>query len=212
MSPVGSMKPSPEERLLALIRGKGKASAQASAQPAEAAGAVMAAAPSAKKSSQPLQWTHLVMAGLAVVLLGEGIFIVYQLVQPPPVVAVPVVPPSPKEVVAPPEPLHDVPSLAGSVTRPLFGAFTPAASPAGNDSAPQQHVGPSELAKQLVTRLTLTGIVAGESPQAVIEDNETKKTYFVTVGQVVAEGAVLEQVLDNRIILDLSGEKISLSL
>jgi type II secretory pathway component PulC len=64
----------------------------------------------------------------------------------------------------------------------------------------------------LVTRLTLSGIVAGDPAQAIIEDTETKKTYFVTAGQPVAEGAVLDQVESNRVILDLNGEKITLSL
>ena len=56
------------------------------------------------------------------------------------------------------------------------------------------------------------GIVAGEPAQAIIEDTQTNKTYFVTAGQAVVEGAVLDKVLDNRVILDLDGEKIELSL
>ncbi len=212
MSPVGSMKPSPEERLLALIRGKGKSAAQTSGQP-EAAASIAAALP-AKKPSQPLQWMQLVVGGLGVFLLAEASFIVYELAQPLPAVSMPA-PVLSTKAAAPPEPLRDVPSLASSLSRPLFGVSSSsgmAMASVGNDSIPSQRLGPSELAKKLVSRLTLTGIVAGESPQAVIEDNETKKTYFVTVGQAVAEGAVLDQVLDNRVILDLGGEKISLSL
>ena len=56
------------------------------------------------------------------------------------------------------------------------------------------------------------GIVSGDPGEAVIEDAETKKTYFVTTGQAVVEGATLERVLDNRVILDLGGEKIELTL
>jgi len=60
--------------------------------------------------------------------------------------------------------------------------------------------------------LTLMGIVSGNPAQAIIEDAETKKTYFVTPGQMVVDGAVLERVLDNRVVLDLNGEKIDLTL
>lgn len=56
------------------------------------------------------------------------------------------------------------------------------------------------------------GIVSGNPGQAIIEDSQTKKTHFVTVGQVVVEGAVVEQVLDHHVILDLDGEKIDLTL
>ena len=56
------------------------------------------------------------------------------------------------------------------------------------------------------------GIVAGDSPQAIIEDSETKKTFFVTAGQMVVDGAVVEQVLDHRVVLTVAGEKIELSL
>lgn len=212
MNPAGS-KLSPEERLLALIRGKGKASPQAaSTQQSESAPAVVMVAPSAKKTIQSLRWTQWMMAGLGVILLLEAGFIAMQLAKPLPVVMVPELPPATRPTQTTPQPLQDVPSLAASATRPLFGSSSQQAVSPENGQAQQQRLGPSELAKQLVARLTLTGIVAGETPQAVIEDNETKKTYFVTIGQAVAEGAVLEQVLDNRVILDLSGEKISLSL
>ena len=46
----------------------------------------------------------------------------------------------------------------------------------------------------------------------IIEDSETKKTFFVTAGQMVIEDAVVEQVLDSRVILTVAGEKIELSL
>ena len=56
------------------------------------------------------------------------------------------------------------------------------------------------------------GIMAGNPGQAIIEDTQTKKSYFVSPGQPVVDGAMLDQVLDNRVILDFEGEKIELSL
>ena len=100
--------------------------------------------------------------------------------------------------------MPDMPSLTASAARALFApsAFTADAS----------HAPPSVSAKLLASRLTLMGIVSGNPAQAIIEDSQTQKTYFVTTGQAVVEGAVLEQVLDNRVVLDLGGEKIELTL
>jgi len=131
------------------------------------------------------------------------------LLRPLPEVRVPAVPevsPPPAEV----PPLADMPSLAASAARPLFQSAAAGASAPG--VSPTAGAGPSDVAKALASRLTLMGIVSGEPPQVVIEDAETKKTYFVTIGQAVVEGAVVEQVLENRVILDLGGEKIDLSL
>jgi len=103
-------------------------------------------------------------------------------------------------------PSPQIPSLAMSASRPLFTSSADAAS----SNTPRVQQSPS--GKQLAAHLTLMGIVAGNPGQAIIEDDQTKKTYFVTVGQAVAEGAVVEQVLDHHVILDLDGEKIDLTL
>ena len=96
---------------------------------------------------------------------------------------------------------------ASSASRPLFAA------PAGRAGTPgPSRSAPSGSAQLLASRLTLTGVISGDPPQAIIEDSQTQKTYFVTVGQALAEGAVLDQVLDNRVILDFQGEKIELNL
>ena len=70
----------------------------------------------------------------------------------------------------------------------------------------------SVAAKELAARLNLMGIVAGDQPQAIIEDSQTHKTYFVISGQAVSEGAVVEKVLENRVILSIDGETIELTL
>ena len=71
---------------------------------------------------------------------------------------------------------------------------------------------PSGTVMSLVARLTLTGIVEGDPAQAIIEDSETKKTYFVTAGQVIVGGAILEKVGDTGVVLNLAGERIDLTL
>ena len=205
MSPDGSTKPSPEERLLRLIRAKG---AGASGQTAVAAttigGGMSAAAPA-------LRWPVAVGGGLAVVLAIEIIYLVIQMMRPLPPVHIPPVPDIPTTAPMTEPPPVDVPQLTGNVSRPLFVSSLVTTLP-GTLTEPPKTAGPSTQAKDLAARLTLMGIVAGDPAQAVIEDSQTKKTYFVTTGQAVAEGAVLEQVLDNRVILNLNGEQISLSL
>jgi hypothetical protein len=64
----------------------------------------------------------------------------------------------------------------------------------------------------LAARLTLTGIVSGDPPQAIIEDSETHKTFFVTPGQTIVAGAMLERLEENRAVLSYGGERIELGL
>jgi hypothetical protein len=148
------------------------------------------------------------------VLLGlEAAYLILQLMRPFPVVQVPVVPvvPTPPPVAptseTPPASLPDMPSMAASATRPLFAPPAHMPSPTGPSST-----APSVAAKALAARLSLMGIIAGDPAQAIIEDVQTKKTYFVTVGQAVVDGAILRSVLDHRVILELEGEKIELTL
>jgi hypothetical protein len=61
-------------------------------------------------------------------------------------------------------------------------------------------------------RLSVLGIMAGSVPQAVLEDTQTKKTYVVTIGQRILDGLLVNDIQDGRVILDLQGETIELSL
>lgn len=212
MSPDGFGKPPPEEKLLKLIRGR-------QPRPAPEAGVRTAgpaiAAPAARAIPMSVAMRGLAWPTVAAWVLGgllgiEALVLVAQAirpVRPVPVpsetlVAAPVA--ASIESSAPPAPV-DMPSVSASVTRSLFAAAAPApaASPTASVTA---------AASRLITRLTLMGIVAGDPPQAIIEDAESKKTFFVTAGQAVVEGAVVDQVLDNRVVLDVGGQKIELSL
>ena len=209
MSPDGSTKPPPEETLLRLIRGKGpRADAP---DPAVVVGTLASAVASVGLAgrARSIPWPRVAIGCLSLGVLIEIVSLLVEVMRPLPAVHVPVVTPPP----APPSasaaaPASAIPSLEASLSHPIF---TPSVA-AGPAVPPTARTGPSGSAKQLASRLTLTGIVSGAPGEAVIEDSETKKTYFVTTGQVVVEGATLERVLDNRVILDLDGEKIELSL
>jgi len=204
------MKPPPEEKLLRLIRGKGavprsQAAPQAEgAAPAPAGGAAVASRPPAGTAGRARRLPSLraAISLLGVVVGIELIILLVQVVRPLPTVTVPVASPAPAEGAASAG-APELPSLTAAASRPLFA---PPAAPAAGPASP------SGSATQLASRLTLMGIVSGHPAQAIIEDSQTKKTYFVTEGQTVVDGAVLEQVLDSRVVLNLSGERIELGL
>ena len=204
------MKPLPEERLLKLLRGKPKAAAPppaAAGLPHPAAGSV-ASPPvrisviTARPKRSPVD---IIVVIFIVVLVAEASAIVIQLVRPLPPVAIAV--PAPIAADAGMDELPAAPSVSASASRPLF---TPAAETGAAEAT--RRAPPSGAAKELAARLTLLGIIAGTPPQAIIEDSESKKSYFVAQGQQILEGAMLDAVFDTYVVLDLSGEKFELRL
>ena len=214
MSPDGSTNPPPEEKLLRLIRGKEVKPAAATV--AAPAGRPMPAAVF-KLGEAPRgavrRWPRIAGITFSALLGLEAAYLILQLIRPAPVIQVPAVPsltrtaPPTTDPAAPAVSLPEIPSLSASATRPLFAPPVQV----GSSTTPTTGL-PSVAAKTLAARLSLMGIIAGDPAQAIIEDAQTKKTYFVTVGQAVVEGAVLQQVLDHRVILELQGEKIELTL
>ncbi len=69
----------------------------------------------------------------------------------------------------------------------------------------------SESAQDKLKDLSLIGIIAGEKPQAAIEDKKIQKTYFLYKGQTVNQLTV-EDILEDRVILDFCGERLELVL
>lgn len=209
MSPDGSMTPHPlpEEKLLNLIR------AQQAARPVVAATVsaggsrgIAGSTAARQRFKRGIRWVKPVVGCLSLVLVVEVVVLILQFTRPLPALNPPVLDTPHEPSVAAPS-SEELPVLVESVSRPLFAPVA-----VGVPSSQGSRTSPSASGKSLAARLTLTGIVAGDPAQVIIEDAETKKTYFVTVGQMVVDGAVLKQVLDNRVVLDLDGEKIELSL
>ena len=209
MSPDGPPKPPPEERLLRLIRGREsrpQPSAAAQGAPAPAAAGPLAAAWPARvvESAQRARWTELAAALLIALLALEAAGILFWIVRPPPRVELPAPVAAGARSAPPPALFAGAPSLAASAPANMFLAVAPVQAAASGAQ--------SVTTKQLAARLMLVGVVAGDPAQAIIEDTQTQRTYMVTPGQAVTEGAVLERVLDNRVVLDVGGEKIELAL
>ena len=59
--------------------------------------------------------------------------------------------------------------------------------------------------------LNLMGVISGESPQAIIEDKKTQKSYYVSKGQSVGDFEV-EDIKEGKVILIKDGKKFELTL
>ena len=222
MSPDGSTKPLPEEKLLNLIRGKpspaeagkpgaGPSPSKPPAAPGSATGDEGRVSADVARPAQPMHWPRLVAVICAAVLTMEAAWLIVQAVRPIPSLRVPPIPPHFATTAESPPPVPEMPSLAQSARPGLFSSPLDAGS--GTTGTPViPGVSPSQAAKALAARLSLMGLVSGNPAQAIIEDGQTKKTYFVTVGQAVVDGAVLDRVLDNRVVLTLDGEQFELNL
>lgn len=69
----------------------------------------------------------------------------------------------------------------------------------------------SKDAQEIAGNLSLVGIIAGDSPQAVIEDKKSQKTYYVTKDQSF-DGFTVEEISSGKVVLDYGGRKITLVL
>ena len=63
----------------------------------------------------------------------------------------------------------------------------------------------------ITDKVGLVGIITGDNPQAIIEDKKAQKTYYLNKGQSF-DGYVVEEIADDKVILDCEGKKISLFL
>jgi type II secretory pathway component PulC len=97
--------------------------------------------------------------------------------------------------------VKDYSSYSGSIPgKTVFGQSQ------GGPVTPED-VGSGDISAQV----GLVGIIAGDNPQAIIEDKKAQKTYYLNKGQSF-NGYVVEEILENKVILDFEGKKISLFL
>lgn len=206
MSPDGSQKSPPEERLLKLIRGKEPQPAMPVVfTPSQDAGVLKVE--SSDVSQQTMRWSSIVIGLLSLMLIAEIVLIIMEALKPIPYVVIPVIPKSRQVIdVGVQKEREALMSIADSAARQIFIAPVVAVKAAVKDDRPSLAV------SSLSARLSLLGIVSGESPQAIIEDSQTKKTHFVSEGQHVAEGARVKEIADSSVILEVADETIELTL
>lgn len=68
-----------------------------------------------------------------------------------------------------------------------------------------------EQVQDKIKDLSLIGIISGDNPQAIIEDRRNQKTYFLNKGQTINQ-MTLEEIFNDRVILNYEGEKLELTL
>lgn len=78
----------------------------------------------------------------------------------------------------------------------------------GEDGLPQTVVAAPE---EVAGALGLVGIIAGDNPQAVIEDKKAQKTYYLVKGESF-NGLTVEEISEGKVVLDYQGKKIALLL
>lgn len=81
-------------------------------------------------------------------------------------------------------------------------------SPLSSSKAAQAEIG-AVAAAEAIKDLSLVGIYWGEIPEAMIEDTEEKKTYFLKVGQHI-RGLKVEAIFEDRIILEYDNQTVEL--
>ncbi len=80
-----------------------------------------------------------------------------------------------------------------------------------NANAQADAVPASAAGVDLAKDINLVGIIAGENPQAIVEDKKTLKTYYVTKGQFVGEMQI-DDIREGKIIVNYRGQKYELYL
>ena len=70
---------------------------------------------------------------------------------------------------------------------------------------------PQAPAMDVSKRFSLVGIIAGDNLQAIIEDKDTSKTYYL-YEQDSFNGVIVEEIKKGRVILDYNGESLALIL
>lgn len=188
---------SPEERLLRLIRGNKKDEAKTKAP------AVAAVNTSFQGQSAVFYLRKLLLSVFVIACIYLAAAFIYPWVAPkeiklPEVTQEAVLEPE-KGLKAEIKPVETY--LAGIKSRQIFSSVS-----APESGRPAEN---KNLNADLIRELNLIGIIAGDNPQAVIEDKMTQKTYYLNKGQSFGEFQV-EDITDGKVILNSQGKKFEL--
>jgi hypothetical protein len=82
---------------------------------------------------------------------------------------------------------------------------------AKEESQPQEAVEQGPKLEEVKGQLSLLGVISGATPQAIIEDKKTLKTYFLNKGESF-EDIEVGDILDNKVILIYKGKQFELVL
>ncbi|MFH1441732.1 MAG: type II secretion system protein N [Candidatus Omnitrophota bacterium] len=77
--------------------------------------------------------------------------------------------------------------------------------------AAKENKASAAVTSDLLKNLNLVGIIAGENPQAIIEDKKAQKTYYLQKGQFIEEYEITD-IQEGKIVLTNNGQKYELYL
>lgn len=104
-----------------------------------------------------------------------------------------------------PKPFHEYESMIAQ--RDIFKPAWIAQEPAVTE---QVVLGPADPpATEILQNLKVVGIILDAVPQAIIEDSQTRQTYFLHKGESF-KGAVIENIKQSKVELKLGGQTITL--
>ncbi len=164
------------------------------------------------RSSTPAVNIKIVNAVLAIILILLICWVGYEAVyQRPEMSRVVVAPAANHSAVLPTEPVEEFKPLDVYLEevkkKDIFHAPAPEPQVAKEEAAKPVETGPD--IKELIKNLSLAGIYEGQSLEAMIEDKELKKTYFVKPGDEI-KGVKVKSVLKDRVILQLGTQEAEL--
>ena len=91
--------------------------------------------------------------------------------------------------------------LEGIKGKQIFGS--------SSGAEPEKPQAQTAIDADMIKDINLVGIIAGENPQAIIEDKKTQKTYYVSKGQNVGAFQV-EEIQEGKVTLNYMSKKFDL--
>jgi type II secretory pathway component PulC len=205
----------PEEKLLKLIRGQGAQNGAADMKPAGANSTIATEQKSGLKFSlRPLMIKYLFLFRInriiPVIFIAFCVYLLASFLYPFLFL---------REIKLPQITPEKIPEQGAGVTRNIkpyeyYIQGIPERNVFGNLSAPQGQVPETSrggVNSDLTKDLNLLGIISGENPQAVIEDKNSQKTYYLNKNQSIND-FVIEDIQEGRVILNYKGQRYELNL
>lgn len=200
------MTPSPESRLLDLIRKKSGPVRKERWRSWGSAPSRWVNARLKLESVDPWRWANGCLALLLVGTLGYGGFVLFRSENPRPRdLSDTRRGPSERDAA------RRKPSFFDLTRRDLFKDMAPPPPPPVVEIPAGPPPPPKVPLSERASRFRLVGILSGDKPQAIIEDTQTQRTLYASPGQRI-EGMMVESVTAGKVVLSDGDERFDLTL
>ena len=142
-----------------------------------------------------------------VLIFLEAAFLIYIFIFYKPPIQITMVPYAQKEISTAPIVIKDFSHYANTMKqRSLFKT-----QPQKEVAQQVERKSAGVIFKKLVKDLALKGILSGDTPKAIVENQSENRTYFVTVGEYIGD-VKIQDIRPDKIILEYDNEKMTLFL